>query len=361
MTSPIDIFTGKKTFITGHTGFKGSWLTLWLSLIGSHVYGYSLPAAAESHYNIVGIKEYLHDELLADIRDRDILKKVLMEFRPDVIFHFAAQPLVTYGYLNPRETHDVNIMGTIALLEAIRENGQPVIVIIVTSDKCYAVEGRTSCFQESDRLGGSDPYSASKAAVEIICESYRCSYFTPEKLNEHQIALATVRAGNVIGGGDFASDRIIPDMFRSIVAKEPIILRNPQAIRPWQHVLEPLYGYLLLASTLLTTREETFCSAFNFGPDSNDCLTVQELIDRFIGAWPEKCAKPVVKSSDFHETPVLNLSVEKSRDILGWSPLWKNQQAIEKTANWYYDYLYNGNLVSSRSIQDIIEYMDLVK
>lgn len=361
MGAPFSIgFKKKRVLITGHTGFKGSWLSLWVSRLGAQVFGYSLPPSDESHYHITGIRNLLTGELLGDIRSKELLIQVLSAFRPDVIFHLAAQPLVRYGYLYPADTFDINIMGTVSLIEAVRVTGFPVAIIIITSDKCYAIDGINSCFCEGDRLGGIDPYSASKAAVEIICDSYRCSYFPPGELEKHKIALATVRAGNVIGGGDFAQDRIIPDLFRSIIAEKPIIMRNPCAIRPWQHVLEPLSGYLLLAGELMEKKDPKFCSAFNFGPDEKDCLTVQELVDMFFEVWPNSCAKPLVVKDNLYETPVLRLSAQKSRDTLGWKPVWNTKKAIEQTAKWYHDYYCGRFSGASLSIQDIEEYIQVM-
>jgi len=356
----LNRYIGKRILITGHTGFKGSWLSLWLSQLGAQLFGYSLPPDDESHYQIAGIQSIFNGELFADIRSKESLTRVLSEFQPDVIFHLAAQPLVRYGYIHPAETFNVNIMGTVSLLEAIREIGFPVEVIIVTSDKCYSVDGANSGFCEGDRLGGIDPYSASKAAVEIVCDSYRQSYFPPERLADHQIALATVRAGNVIGGGDFAPDRIIPDIFRSIVANNAVILRNPQATRPWQHVLEPLFGYLLLAQVMLETHNPVFCSAFNFGPEESDTSTVREVVDLFLSIWPQTCSVPVVHPQELHETCVLKLNAKKSRDLLGWKPVWNTSQAIEKTAMWYHDYYCGGIMGPSRSVADIERYRELI-
>jgi CDP-glucose 4,6-dehydratase len=279
-------FDSKKVLVTGHTGFKGSWLSLWLSRLGAEVYGYSLPSPAVSHYLIADVRGLLQGEVLADIREEDRLSHMIADVQPDVIFHLAAQPLVRYSYSHPAETFDVNVMGTVSLLEAVRRAGRPVVLIVVTSDKCYSTDGDAFCFREEDRLGGIDPYSASKAAVEIVCDSYRRSFFPPERFDHHGVALATVRAGNVIGGGDFASDRIIPDIFRSIVAGRPVDLRNPHAVRPWQHVLEPLAGYLMLAAALMKNPSPSFCSAFNFGPGVSDSLTVMEIVELFQDLWP---------------------------------------------------------------------------
>ncbi|MDX8551842.1 CDP-glucose 4,6-dehydratase [Methanospirillum sp. J.3.6.1-F.2.7.3] len=351
-------FDSKKVLVTGHTGFKGSWLSLWLSQLGVEVYGYSLPSPEESHYRIADVRGILHGEVLADIREKDRLSHLITDVQPDVIFHLAAQPLVRYSYSHPAETFDVNVMGTVSLLEAVRRAGRPVILIIVTSDKCYSTDVEVFCFREEDRLGGIDPYSASKAAVEIISDSYRRSYFPPERYDEHRIALATVRAGNVIGGGDFASDRIIPDLFRSIVAGRSVDLRNPHAVRPWQHVLEPLAGYLMLAAALMKTPTPSLCSAFNFGPDISDTLTVMEIVELFQDLWPGTCDCPVVHPQAFHETRILQLDAKKSMDMLGWRPVWTTREAVEMTARWYHDYYCGGISGPSRSIADITAYMD---
>lgn len=346
--------------VTGHTGFKGSWLSLWLSRLGADVYGYSLPPLDESHYLIANIRDLLKGEVLADIREQDTLDHLIVDIKPKLIFHLAAQPLVRYGYTHPAETFDVNIMGTVSLLEVVRRAGRPVVLIVVTSDKCYSTDGDTFCFQEEDRLGGIDPYSASKAAVEIVCDSYRRSFFPPERYEEHGIALATVRAGNVIGGGDFAPDRIVPDIFRSIVAGRPVDLRNPESVRPWQHVLEPLAGYLMLAATLMKNPGPSLCSAFNFGPDVSDSLTVMEIVELFQDLWPGTCDCPVVHPQTLHETRILRLDAKKSGDLLGWRPVWTTRKAVEMTARWYHDYYSGGISDPSRSMRDIQVYMDLL-
>lgn len=345
--------------VTGHTGFKGSWLSLWLSRLGAEVYGYSLPSSDVSHYRIADIGSLFHDEVFADIREMDLLYHTIEDVQPDVIFHLAAQPLVRHSYSHPAETFDVNIMGTVSLLEAIRRMGRPVVIIVVTSDKCYSViEKKDTFFCEEDRLGGIDPYSASKAAVEIICDSYRRSFFPPEDLYQHKICLATVRAGNVIGGGDFAADRIIPDIFRSIIDEKPVILRNPDAVRPWQHVLEPLYGYLLLAKRLMEDGDPDLCSSFNFGPAESDCLTVQELVNVFFRYWPDNCVNSIVQPENFHETSVLRLNVTKSWEKLRWKPTWDVHEAVSRTVMWYHNYYCGKIRNSQQSLKDIEDYQN---
>jgi CDP-glucose 4,6-dehydratase len=352
-------FQDKRVLITGHTGFKGSWLSLWLSHLGAEVFGYSLPPQKESHYHIIGLSHRLAGEVFEDIRSKEVCIKVLSDFNPNIIFHLAAQPLVKQGFIHPEETFDINIMGTVSLLEVIRKLYRPVVVVIITSDKCYSViEKKDTFFCEEDRLGGIDPYSASKAAVEIICDSYRRSFFPPEDLYQHKICLATVRAGNVIGGGDFAADRIIPDIFRSIIDEKPVILRNPDAVRPWQHVLEPLYGYLLLAKRLMEDGDPDLCSSFNFGPAESDCLTVQELVNVFFRYWPDNCVNSIVQPENFHETSVLRLNVTKSWEKLRWKPTWDVHEAVSRTVMWYHNYYCGKIRNSQQSLKDIEDYQN---
>ncbi|WP_421908373.1 CDP-glucose 4,6-dehydratase [Methanolacinia petrolearia] len=259
----MSVFAGKKVFVTGHTGFKGSWLSIWLSKLEAEVYGYSLPPpTSPNNYSESGVAGLLEGETIGDIRNADILEESIRSADPDVIFHLAAQPIVRYSYNNPAETFEANVMGSVYLLDAVRKIGHPVSVIMVTSDKCYENTGQIWGYRENDVMGGHDHYSASKGAAEIAISSYRRSFFAPSELDRHGIGIASVRAGNVIGGGDWAEDRIIPD-----------------AVRPWQHVLESLSGYLTLAGKMMATNDPSLCSAWNFGPYTHDACMVAELVE----------------------------------------------------------------------------------
>jgi CDP-glucose 4,6-dehydratase len=327
-------YTNKKVFITGHTGFKGSWLLLWLHSIGAIVKGYALaPENENSLYNVMQGDE-LCQSVIADIRDADHLKKAIIEFDPDYIFHLAAQPLVRYSYEAPVDTFETNVMGTIHLLEALKPLTKKCAIVIVTTDKVYHNEEKNYRYQEEDKLGGYDPYSASKAASEIAVSSYRNSFFNTNNYSHHQKAIACARAGNVIGGGDRNKDRIIPDIVKSIENNIPVIIRNPMAVRPWQHVLEPLFGYLLLGIQLQVDPIQ-FSTAFNFGPNEGDELTVKKVVDIALNIWGKGESKITDEKQSQHEAGLLQLNNNKAKTILHWSPKYAAAEAIEKTINWY--------------------------
>lgn len=309
------VVNGRRVFLTGHTGFKGSWLLLWLRKLGAEVTGYSLEAAERSMYRQLNLD---HDctSITGDIRDRDRLAAALSDARPDLVFHLAAQPLVLASYDDPLGTLQTNVIGTANLLDALRRHNRRCVVIVVTSDKCY--ENRSASHKEDDCLGGHDLYSASKAAAEIVTAAYRRSF---------NLNVATARAGNVIGGGDWADNRIVPDCIRALERDEPIRVRNPKFIRPWQHVLEPLSGYLALA-------ERGMSGAWNFGPADEDARTVEDVVTSVIRHWGRG-----EWTSDRHEQPheasTLRLNTDKAQRELGWSPRWPFDQAIERTVAWY--------------------------
>ena len=278
-------FEKKKILITGHTGFKGSWLTLWLTKLGAKVIGYSLePPTKPSLFEILNLKEKIV-HIIGDIKDEEKLKNIFKKYKPDIVFHLAAQSLVRFSYKEPKLTYETNVMGTLNVLEAVREAKSVKVVIIVTSDKCYENKEWVYGYRENDPLGGHDPYSSSKACAELVVEAYRNSFFNPKNYGKtHQVALATVRAGNVIGGGDWQVDRLIPDCVKALSKGKPIKIRNPNAIRPWQHVLEPLSGYLLLVQKMW--KEPTkYCEAWNFGPYEKDIATVKEIVEKVINLW----------------------------------------------------------------------------
>lgn len=323
-------FEGRRVFVTGHTGFKGSWFCQWLLGLGAQVYGYALePDTAPSLFNQLGLAKRIKHRL-GDVRDAEALRAAIHEFQPDYVFHLAAQPLVRRSYLEPVQTFDINVMGTVHVLEALRSLKNPCAAVMVTTDKVYENDETGCAFAETDRLAGNDPYSASKAAAELVIHSYRKSFFSSSP-----VALASARAGNVIGGGDWATDRIVPDCIRALVQGEPIQVRNPQAIRPWQHVLEPLSGYLSLAQHLGRNGcSSDLAGAFNFGPhlDSNQPVAalVQELLKHWEGRWVAHS-----EANAPHEAGKLNLATDKALRHLGWRPRWDFKTTIEKTALWY--------------------------
>ncbi len=335
----VSAYKDRNVFITGHTGFKGSWLSLWLSKMGANVFGYSLqPDSTPNNYTVSTVGDLIYEETITDIRDKKSLKKAIKKADPDFVFHLAAQSLVRESYNCPVETFETNVIGSLNVLEGLREIGRPCSVIMVTSDKCYENNGQIWGYRESDHLGGRDPYSASKAAAEIAVSSYRQSFFPKELLNEHGVKIATVRAGNVIGGGDWAKDRIIPDAVKALSKGENVSVRNPNAVRPWQHVLEPLSGYLMLAAKMSESKNPEFCSAWNFGPFCSDECTVSDLMDLFCKEWGYANWNHISLSDEPHEASVLRLSIDKVIHKLNWLPKWGLCEAVKKTATWYKEY-----------------------
>lgn len=331
-------WNGKKVFVTGHTGFKGSWLCLWLERLGAEVTGYALaPQSAPNLFELAGLTKTVAT-VYADVRDRTRLSEALLAARPDIVFHLAAQPLVRYSYVNPVSTYETNVMGTVYMLEAVRhavELGVPIRAVVnVTTDKCYENQEWDWSYRETDRLGGHDPYSSSKACSEWVTASYRKSFFPPERYASHGVAVATARAGNVIGGGDWSEDRLIPDCMRSLLAEQPVVLRNPDAVRPWQHVLEPLHGYLLLAERLATHGAATYAEGWNFGPRDEDTLTVREIVDRLCARWSGGASWRTADGEAVHEAQQLRLDSSKARRWLGWKPRWTIDEAVDRVLTW---------------------------
>jgi len=320
-------FRGRRVLVTGHTGFKGGWLTWWLHRLGAHVTGYALPAESPSMFEAMNLADAC-DSVFADIRDTERVAQTIDERQPDFVFHLAAQPLVLNSYDDPLSTIQTNVMGTTHVLEALRRAHRPVVAVIVTSDKCYENHGTTFSFRETDPLGGHDVYSMSKGAAELVTASYRRSFFG----GESPVRVASARAGNVIGGGDWAANRLVPDSIRALMRREAIRVRNPQFVRPWQHVLEPVSAYLLLAARMAEDRD--VCEAWNFGPDENDVCSVEALVSAIVSTWgsgtwiADSAPQP-------HEAPVLRLSTEKAATRLGWQPRWPLTTAVENTVAWY--------------------------
>ena len=328
----LTVYDGKTVLVTGHTGFKGTWLSLWLRMLGAKVVGFSLPPpeGEESMYDRLGLENRIVS-VIGDVRDLDHLADTIHLHRPSAIIHMAAQSLVNRSYREPRETFETNVMGTINLLEALRAEETVHACTVVTSDKCYANDGRDHAYKEDDCLGGRDPYSASKAAAEIVAASYRSSYFSS---SSSTMTLSTARAGNVIGGGDWAEDRIVPDIIRSLRAGRSIAIRNPSSVRPWQHVLEPLHGYLLLTAKMIE-HADGCTGSWNFGPDHRDC-TVIDLVGRFIGIWGSgSWHHAKADSKNQAEAKILRLDSTKAKTLLGWCPRLTLDEALTMTADWY--------------------------
>ncbi len=349
-------YKGKKVLVTGHTGFKGSWLTLWLKELGANVFGYALdPPTNPSLFELLDLEKEIDHEI-GDIRDIDRLKKSLQRIKPDIIFHLAAQSIVGQSYENPLETVQVNALGTANLLEAVRQTGLALAMVLITSDKCYQNNEWHFGYRETDVLGGYDPYSASKAAAEIFIDSWRNSFFDPSKIKEHGVRVASTRAGNVIGGGDWGKN-LVPDCIRDLQNNTFITVRNPHSTRPWQHVLEPLSGYLQLGGKLLDTSNENvaeFCEAFNFGPHVANNKTVKQVVEEIIEKWGSGSWKWISPENAKYESSLLNLSIDKAYHKLGWFPKWNFSETIAHTVEWYQNFESNHKILSDAfAIQEL--------
>jgi CDP-glucose 4,6-dehydratase len=345
-------WNGKRVFLTGHTGFKGSWLSLWLQYLGAEVTGFALPPPTKPNLFEAAFVEKGMRSIVGDIRDLDFLKKAIKEAKPEILIHMAAQPLVRFSYINPVETYATNVMGTVHLLEAARETPSIKTILNVTSDKCYDNKEVDRGYREDEPMGGFDPYSNSKGCAELVSSAYRNSFFNTTKFKEHGVALATARAGNVIGGGDWAEDRLIPDFIRAIQKKEKVIIRNPSAIRPWQHVLEPLNGYLMLCQKLYEEGPK-FSESFNFGPNEEDAKNVEWIALHLVKAWGENAAYKIISNpSSLHEAHFLKLDCTKSKSQLDWKPKWNINQALDKICAWHKAYLM-GEDMNKYSLNDI--------
>jgi CDP-glucose 4,6-dehydratase len=325
---------GKTVFLTGHTGFKGGWLSLWLASMGAKVAGFSLaPNTAPSFYDVANVKSLLDSSFIADIRDLAALQRAISQSQPEIVIHMAAQPLVRYSYSNPVETYATNVMGTVHVLESIRLVRSVRAVVVVTTDKCYENKEWEWGYRENEPMGGFDPYSSSKGCAELVTSAYRQSYFSPDQYKKHNVAIATARAGNVIGGGDWSVDRLIPDAIKAFEDQQPLIIRNPLSTRPWQHVLEPLSGYLVLAQALYQ-EGVNFGGAWNFGPKDQDARPVQEVINLLIRNWFSPASWKQDIGIQPHEANSLKLDCSKARHFLGWSAKWNLEIAVEQIAKW---------------------------
>ena len=325
----------KKVFITGHTGFKGSWLSFWLTSLGAKVYGYSLePSTKDNLFKILNIKDLIQLSEIGDICDMSNLKNSICNAQPQILFHLAAQPLVRISYDEPIETLSTNIIGTANVLESMRYCSSLRSSVMITSDKCYENKERYESYSENDPMGGYDPYSVSKGCSELIVSSYRQSFFSEEAYPFHKNAIASARAGNVIGGGDWSTDRLVPDAIKSFKEGKTLSIRNPTAVRPWQHVLEPLNGYMSLAQNLYTDGF-LYASGWNFGPDDSDNISVQDIVNLIIENWPNDVSWKTNESKIKHEANLLKLNCDKAKSLLGWKPIWSASKAIEKTILWH--------------------------
>ncbi|GAB3777542.1 CDP-glucose 4,6-dehydratase [Spirosoma horti] len=350
-------YQNKRVFLTGHTGFKGSWMLCWLHSLGAIVKGYALQAPEEGLYNDIN-GDALCQSVIADIRDQKRVREEILAFQPDFIFHLAAQPLVRRSYEIPAETFEVNTLGTVYVLDAVQHLQKPCTVVLITTDKVYENKEWHYPYRENDRLGGYDPYSASKATAELVISSYRSSFFNLDKYQEHRKVIVSARAGNVIGGGDWSQDRIIPDIVRALQSGVSIPVRNPNAIRPWQHVLEPISGYLLLGAKA-TVEPSTYTGAWNFGPHMEDCLNVQTLVETAIRVWGTGDYTVLTGTNQPHEAGLLKLDISKTTNELGWKPKYNSHKAIQMTLDWFKRSSENRETISEFTGNQIREYMQL--
>lgn len=349
---------GRKVFLTGHTGFKGGWMSLWMQSLGTNLKGFSLePPTSPSLFEIASISDGMNSDI-GDVRDLARLTHSLQTFQPEIVFHMAAQPLVRYSYKNPVETYATNLMGTVHLLEAVRQTPSVKAVVIITTDKCYENREWAWGYRENEPMGGFDPYSNSKGCAELATAAYRSSFFNPENFSHHGVAIATVRAGNVIGGGDWAGDRLIPDILMAIEKGSPVTIRNPNAIRPWQHVLEPISGYMQLAERMISDGP-TYSEAWNFGPNDNDARPVSWIVDRMVNIWGNGASWQIDNSEQPHEATYLKLDISKAKTKLQWQPRINLEQALEWIIDWHKAYL-DGRSMQDVTKQQIMQYQHLI-
>lgn len=350
----MSFWAGKEVLLTGHTGFKGSWLALWLQTMGAKVIGYALPPPTNPSIFVAANVVKGMTSLEGDVRDFPALAKVFEKYQPEIVIHMAAQSLVRHSYNNPIETYATNVMGTVHLLEAARMAGGVRAIINVTSDKCYENSEWVWGYRENEAMGGHDPYSSSKGCAELVTAAYRNSYFNPGNIAEHQVALASVRAGNVIGGGDWAADRLIPDIMRAIVQGKPVHIRNPHAIRPWQHVLEPLSGYLMLAERLCK-EGAAFSEAWNFGPNDEDAKPVSWIAERLTRIWGAGASWVLHGGDHPHEAHHLKLDCSKAKSRLDWQPRWHLEETLGAIVEWHHAHQ-RGKDMREATLQQIAKY-----
>lgn len=345
----------KKVFMTGHTGFKGSWLSMWLTSLGANVKGFSLdPPSETSLYNETNLQNYVTSEH-GDIRDYERLLASIESFQPEIVLHLAAQSLVRKSYHSPRETYSTNVMGTLNVFEAVRHMGNIKVLLNVTSDKCYENKEWVWGYRENEAMGGYDPYSSSKGCAEILTSSYRQSYFNSNEYHKHGLGFASARAGNVIGGGDWAEDRLVPDILRAFQNNQSVCIRNPYSIRPWQHVLEPLSGYLCLAEKLYKDGGK-FSEGWNFGPLSNNELCVQDIVGRLAHLWGADARWSIDQNPQPHEAHFLKLDCSKAKANLNWSPKWNTDEVLFRIVNWHKSWL-SGQNMFDYCLSEINDYM----
>ena len=342
----VEFWSDRRVFLTGHTGFKGSWMSLMLQTLGAKVTGYSLkPSTNPSLFEVADIASNMVS-IYADILDFDTLKLSLIEAKPEIVIHMAAQPLVRLSYEQPIQTYATNVMGTANLLEILRDIPSVKVIVVVTTDKCYENRGWAWGYRESDALGGYDPYSSSKACAELVCSAYRSSYFKSKK-----VRLATARAGNVIGGGDWSKDRLLPDLIRSFECNKDALIRNPKSVRPWQHVFEPLRGYLMLAQRLHDAKDEAFSRAWNFGPSYEDCRQVEWVASKMCELWGEDASWRSVLDAKLHEASTLKLDTSLANVELGWKPVLNLEQGLILLVEWTKGYLESKNAYDFSMLQ----------
>jgi CDP-glucose 4,6-dehydratase len=347
---------GKKVFVTGHTGFKGSWISLWLQQLGAEVTGYAMkPPTNPSLFEVAHVAEGM-TSIIGDIRDATKLHHSIRQSAPDIVIHMAAQPLVRRSYIDPVETYSTNVMGTVHLLEAVRQTPSVRAVVNVTTDKCYENKEWVWGYRENDPLGGFDPYSSSKGCAELITAAFRQSFFDSSSINcHHQTAVATARAGNVIGGGDWSEDRLIPDILRALESGQSVNIRNPSATRPWQHVLEPISGYLVLAEKLSSGAGQQYAEGWNFGPREEDARSVQWIAEKMVSTWGNRARWKLAAGTHPHEARYLKLDISKAKESLNWEPKWPLSTALEKILTWHNAYLRGANM-RNLTIQQINTY-----
>lgn len=348
-----NIYAGKNVFITGHTGFKGSWLNLWLNYMGANVTGFALkPHTNPNHFDLLKLNT---NSIIADIRNYEYLEKKIIESKPEIVFHLAAQPYVIDSFQNPKYTYETNVLGTLNIIEAVRKSKHTKALVLITTDKVYKNTEKQEGYIESDRLGGYDPYSSSKACCELLINSYRNSFFNVAEYDKsHSTLMASARAGNVIGGGDWGQNRLIPDIIKSTIQKQETEIRNPNAVRPWQHVLESLSGYLLLGQNLLEGNK-SFSGAWNFGPAKQNEIPVYKVAEILKSNWEKvKFKHADADAEKYHETTLLKLDSTKALSELNWEPIWNAELALEKSCEWYKAFYDNNDTISTKQLDDYI-------